>query len=134
MREILFRGFSEEYGWIYGDYIDCSDILSRDYSDNFDADIAVSVIPETVGQFTGLTDKNGMKIFEGDVVKTKYGRICEVKWFASPCFQGFDLRPFEDLHLPPDRFDMYAGENLEIIGNIYNNSDIIAERMKDEND
>jgi hypothetical protein len=38
-----------------------------------------------------LTDKNGEKIFEGDIVKTKYGRLCVVEWRSTPCFSGFDV-------------------------------------------
>ncbi len=85
----------------------------------------VEVIPETVGRYTGLTDKNGRKIFEEDIVKTKYGRRCKVIWFASPCFQGFDLRPIEDRQSSPDKFDLYASNNLEVIGNIYDNSELM---------
>ena len=70
MREIEFRGkWSHNGKWIYGSLTDKNNgerlISDRSRLDGFDGRY---VIPETVGQFTGLKDKNGVKIFEGDVV------------------------------------------------------------------
>lgn len=70
MREILFRGKREDNGeWVYwnvyGEY-------TEPFLDNFSMHSHVNEIevdPATVGQYTGLTDKNGKRIFEGDIVK-----------------------------------------------------------------
>lgn len=75
-REILFRGKSVETNeWVYGSYIlekygNTPYICYFEYG-TFVNIKQVEVIPETVGEFTGITDKNGIKIFEGDIVKTQ---------------------------------------------------------------
>ena len=125
MREILFRGKRADNGeWVYGSLITERNMFDgnlmtmhiQDIEEPYDDNL---IDDETVGQFTGLTDKNGTKIFEGDIVKTKYGRLCEVRWFSSPCYQCWDLIPIEATQKAPDSYDVWASKNLEVVGNVH---------------
>lgn len=145
MREILFRGKRKDNGeWVEGYFVNCFDEFYRENgpfpeiimtdaericAGEYTYDKAVEVIPETVGQWSGLLDKNGKKIFEGDVVKTKYGRLCTVIWFSSPLENCWDLEivnTVENLStMCPDAGDLFEQRNLEVIGNIHDNPELL---------
>ena len=126
MRENLFRGKNEYRGWIYGDL--------RNYEKSgakaiFSHELLhrIEVIPETVGQFTGLTDKNGKKIFEGDIVN-----VCD-EVFGSPFCYGITGKIVYDecafFIQPENVMDTQWLFNecaiYEIIGNIHDNPEIL---------
>ncbi|MDY4592599.1 MAG: YopX family protein [Eubacteriales bacterium] len=131
MREILFRGKRVDNGeWVYGDFltdgIDYTTAIRVHNANGFGTVIAV--IPETVGQYTGLPDKNGKKIFEGDIVKTKkYGKIIE-----HSCVNDYDI--FKVVYEPcvfrlknaHRGFNLVGnGVEYEVIGNIHDNPELL---------
>lgn len=128
MREILFRGKRKDNGeWICGDLLQdvesgiCAIVSYVNLGGNIH-DLSEScifaVIPETVGQYTGFTDKSGTKIFEGDIVR--YGdTIHNVVFEQRNGTAYFGLVYSESETLP---FGHYQDlRQIEVIGNIYDN-------------
>ena len=85
------------------------------------------VIPETVGQCTTLTDKNGKLIFEGDVVRTKYyGKIIGNRNVAD--YDTFKVVYVYGMHKVENKnrsFILVGGEQFEVIGNIHDNPELL---------
>lgn len=121
MREILFRAKRVDNGeWAYGDlWHNNSETMIIDQP----ATIEYDVIPETIGQYTGLCDKNGKKIFEGDIVKGGWNTIFKI--YFDDCYLQFRAKIKSGLHREID----YYGDSkrLEIIGNIYDNPELLEE-------
>lgn len=78
MREILFKAKRKDnnewvYGWLLKTKYDTKRIFIRTFPNKDDDYENYVVIPETICEYTGLTDKNGVKIFEGDIIENKIG-------------------------------------------------------------
>ena len=131
MREILFRGKNEAGIWHYGAYLPYEsgevailESFSKYGYEAVELSRRCKVIPETVGQYTGLTDKNGKKIFEGDIVTTPYYGIefQTVEWVKTSC--GFE--PFSDSNLNCGHCGGGVVPNFcEVVGNIYDNPELL---------
>ena len=135
MREILFRGKRvDKDEWIEG--MPCSD-----YRGGIDAIQAFNggiydIIPETFGQYTGLTDKHGKKIFEGDIVELD-DRNYDTKWCAAVEFGnpngnyswGWQLSPIGKVDINTDILCWVemeeSGAFCEVIGNIHDNPEFL---------
>lgn len=163
MREILFRGQTRRFGekvrmdgkplesnWVYGGLFQGP---NKSVIYGYDPVEKHVVYSDTVGQYTGLTDRNGKKIFEGDVIRwgCRYDYDCYeeslqhpeeyegcdpgqdlgigvVKWFGDEGYPAFDIAPneFESNGLS------YLSEDcdfvIEVIGNIHDNPELLKER------
>ena len=158
MREILFRGKRTDNGeWVYGNLVRGCDekytyvveFGNRELCRNY-----VNVDPETIGQYTGLKDKNDTKIFEGDIVQyltyddfdcqsvVKFGeykqdgssgeygaRIClgfyvEVDNFTCPDWCENEPECFSDYQKQQNILEI--ANECEVIGNIYDNPELLG--------
>ena len=133
MREIKFRGKRLDGIWIYGD------LWHRPYTKDWVTIVSFMedtggfvVIPETVGQYTGLKDKNGVEIYEGDIVEnttqTVYlGDKYEVVWNKN--YAGYQLMSNGFTSNIPliQNFMSY-----KVIGNIFENPELIQQQDQEE--
>lgn len=89
----------------------------------------IPIDPSTLCRFTGKFDKNDKPIYEHDIVKTKYGRLCMVEWFDSDSYCGFDLKPIcttDNLEKqPPSEYFLWFQGDIEVVGNIFENEDLL---------
>ena len=145
MREILFRGKRVKpvalvSQWILGNHVFKADDslpgLGKHFivvHDGFGLSQWVEVDPDTIGQFTGLTDKNGKKIFEGDIVQFSLitGRSLVPQGLRQVTFSAGSFM-IEDPYSGDDETisRIAASVELEVVGNIYDNPDMIADYVQ----
>ncbi len=107
MREIKFRVMTPK-GWVrFGVYAGKPDVQT-------DA--------KTLGQFTGLKDKNDVEIYEEDIILTDNSILLRVLWWED--YPGFDARPLHDLEEIGDWVASIAS-TARVIGNIYENPELL---------
>lgn len=146
IREVIFRGKRMDNGeWVEGSLLGidwCDKPSTYSIAPNTPVSVFYSVLPETVGQYTGLTDKNGKRIFEGDIVRATIERAerCQSPRIENGVI-GYDCIGMIGLILYKDK----NGENVwsdffnelslsgliedyyfEIIGNIHDNPELLG--------
>lgn len=125
MRKIIFRGKRTDNGeWVYGYLVKMFGmlIITARYPEFF-----CEIVPETVGQYTGVKDKNGKMIFEGDIVKFshpafKKSKIGFIDWEENEV--GFVLRITDDY-----TYFAYLGDFYEVIGNKWDNKEVLNDKL-----
>lgn len=137
-REIEFRAKKlETHDWIYGNYsyiqiYDPKEYIVNSYEEYF------KVIPETIGQYTGLKDKNGKKIFEGDILKNDEFTLAVVynprvqsfvlidgnEWLNESSDRICDCDDIEEKFI--NNIFEYNCVSYEVIGNIYENKELLG--------
>ena len=129
IREVIFRGKRVDNGeWVEGILFNAEEDTfiiphgneySYDPMEGLAFDVyGCKVAPETVGQYTGLTDKNGKKIFEGDIIEYNE-KIGKIKY--SECDAAFDIL-FDTWNTD---FSVIDERRIEVIGNIHDNPELM---------
>lgn len=124
MREIKFRGKRLDNGeWVYGYYspVKLPIFGTMGHFINEDGYQAIEINPDTVGQYTGLKDRNGKEIYEGDIVSiiTDCAAFLYKIVFDKGCFCMADKEG--------DIWDVITEEGIEVIGNIHDNPELLED-------
>jgi len=126
VRQINFRGLRVDgKGWAYGDLLQNYIHHKSGATIQQGGCIVYEVISETVGQFTGLLDKNGKEIYEGDIMINPNHRCGKKRFSVEWTVGGYDARYFEQGNYTLCLYPVLGEfEGCEVIGNIHEESEV----------
>lgn len=137
MREIKFRAKTTRcfpQRWIYGDLLQPTTLVCDNYeiSDCNSVDGSrYDIDPETIGQYTGLHDKNSVEIYEGDIVKVKNCQYHIGQVIYDTEYAEYEIEIDKNTAFPISVCYGDASElDIEVIGNIHDNPDLLGEVIK----
>ena len=141
MREIKFRAMRNNGKWVIGNYVHHlisyfdtierhSIFLSKSENDN-GGHWVEDIITKTIGQFTGLYDKNHKEIYEDDILKWSNGRLYVVKFLDGMFYaSGEECNDVILGGFPLHRLTEYEDGKCEIVGNIFDNPELLKGFVK----
>jgi len=138
MRQIKFRGFSKDCNnWVYGSLIEKGIFKEQRYYEIFSVISGSWVVEkESIGQFTGLYDKNGVEIYEGDILSFITQRkngfhqdgekvILKPVQFGDFCYNNNVIGDFIGFHIDGSSIKYKLSHGCEIVGNIHQKPELI---------
>lgn len=128
MREIKFRGKTKEGEWVYGD-LETRRLDGRCFIHTYTEDrlyyTQFEILPDTIGQYTGLMDANGKEIYEGDIVRY---RLTDERYKKNPRYSNLPIHydgsqaRFEAGNI---YWDTLRSNKVEVIGNVHDDPELI---------
>lgn len=131
MREILFRGKRVENGeWVEGFYVNVPEHYKHEMSRKsyivlINNGLFMEVIPETVGQYTGLTYKKGRKIFEGDIIQNNCNEIGVIRRGEYDVYSRYVFGGYYCVDKTSALIEWTCSWHCEVIGNIHDNPELL---------